>query len=107
MTLFARDYTQRALEGNAASIFKIVDTIITVGPLAIISWVLFKLFSQTFNKISLSNIVLGISFLGIWGIAMWKLSIILPQDNAEIEASWFLILNSLFIITLAPLFSKW
>jgi len=107
MNIFARDYTQRALEGNSAMIFKIVDTLITIGPLAIISWVLLKLFAQTFKTISLSNIVLGISFLSIWGIAIWKLSVILPQDNAEIEASWFLILNSLFIITLAPLFSKW
>ena len=106
MTLFARDYTQRALEGNSAMIFKIVDTLITVVPLSIITWVLFKLFNQTFNKISLSNIILGISFLSIWGIAIWKLSVILPKDNAEIEASWFLILNSLFIIALAPMFSK-
>ena len=106
MTLFARDYTQRALEGNSAMIFKIVDTLITVVPLSIITWVLFKLFKQTFSKISLSNIILGISFLSIWGIAIWKLSVILPKDNAEIEASWFLILNSLFIIALAPMFSK-
>jgi POT family proton-dependent oligopeptide transporter len=55
----------------------------------------------------LSNIILGISFLGVWGLAIWKLTVILPKDNAEIEASWFLILNSLFIIGLAPLFSKW
>jgi POT family proton-dependent oligopeptide transporter len=51
--------------------------------------------------------VLGTSFIGIWGIVIWKLSVIIPQQNAEIEASWFLILNSLFIIFLAPLFSKW
>ncbi|MBL4642281.1 MAG: peptide MFS transporter [Flavobacteriaceae bacterium] len=107
MTIFASDYTQRTLEGNAALIFKIVDTLITIVPLGIISWVLFKLFRQTFQKISRSNIILGISFLGIWFIAIWKLTIILPKENAEIEASWFLILNSLFIIGLAPLFSKW
>ena len=107
MNIFARDYTQRALEGNSATIFKIVDTLITVGPLTIISWVLLKLFSQTFKTISLSNIVLGISFLSIWGIAIWKLTVILPAENTEIEASWFLILNSLFIIGLAPMFSKW
>ena len=106
MTLFARDYTQRTLEGNAALIFKIVDTLISVIPLGIITWVLLKLFKQTFSKISLSNIVLGISFLSIWGFVFWKLSVILPKDTAEIEASWFLILNSLFIIALAPLFSK-
>ena len=107
MTIFARDYTQLKLIGNAASTFKIVDVLVTVVPLGIISWVLLKLFGQTFKKISISNIVLGISFLGIWAIALWKLSIILPKENAEIEASWFLILNSLFIIGLAPLFSKW
>jgi len=107
MTIFARDFTLRTLEGNSAFIFKIVDTLITIVPLTVITWVLLKLFKQTFKKISLSNIILGGSFLGIWGLALWKLSIILPKDNAEIEASWFLILNSLFIIGLAPLFSKW
>ena len=107
MNLFARDYTQRALTGNSATVFKVVDVLVSTIPLLIISWVLLKLFGQTFKKISLSNIVLGTSFISIWGIVIWKLSIIIPQPNAEIEASWFLILNSLFIIFLAPLFSKW
>ncbi|WP_431167341.1 peptide MFS transporter [Tenacibaculum halocynthiae] len=107
MNIFARDYTQRALTGNSAVIFKIVDVLVSTVPLIIISWVLLKLFGQTFKKISLSNIVLGISFVSIWAIVIWKLSVIIPQQNAEIEASWFLILNSLFIIFLAPLFSKW
>jgi POT family proton-dependent oligopeptide transporter len=107
MTIFASDYTQRTLEGNAATIFKIVDVLVSTVPLIIISWVLIKLFGQTFKKISLSNIVLGTSFICIWAIVIWKLSIIIPKENAEIEASWFLILNSLFIIFLAPLFSKW
>ncbi|MDP5106590.1 MAG: peptide MFS transporter [Polaribacter sp.] len=107
MNIFAKDYTQRALTGNTALTFKIVDVLVSTVPLIIISWVLLKLFGQTFKKISLSNTVLGISFLSIWGIVIWKLSVIIPQQNAEIEASWFLILNSLFIIFLAPLFSKW
>ena len=106
MTLFASDFTQRNLVGSAASTFKIIDTLITIVPLSIITWVLFKLFAQTFKKISLSNIILALSFAGVWAIALWKLSVILPKDNAEIEASWFLILNSLFIIGLAPLFSR-
>ncbi len=29
------------------------------------------------------------------------------ESLTEIQASWFSVLNSLFIITLAPLFSKW
>jgi len=107
MNIFARDYTQRALTGNSALTFKIVDVLVSTVPLIIISWVLLKLFGQTFKKISLSNIVLGTSFVSIWAIVIWKLSVIIPQQNAEIEASWFLILNSLFIIFLAPLFSKW
>lgn len=106
MTIFANKFTQRVLSGSSASIFKIVDTLITIVPLGVITWVLFKLFAQTFKKISLSNIVLGVSFLSVWAIALWKLSVILPQETTEIPASWFLILNSLFIITLAPLFSK-
>ncbi|WP_405608288.1 peptide MFS transporter [Polaribacter sp. Asnod1-A03] len=107
MNIFAKDYTQRALTGNSALIFKVIDVLISTVPLIIISWVLLKLFGQTFKRISLSNIVLGISFLSIWAIVIWKLSVIIPQKNAEIEASWFLILNSLFIIFLAPIFSKW
>ena len=107
MNIFARDYTQRALSGNAALTFKIVDVLVSTVPLLIISWVLLKLFGQTFKQISLSNIVLGISFLSIWGFVIWKLSIIFSSQSTEIEASWFLILNSLFIIFLAPLFSKW
>jgi len=107
MNIFARDYTQRALTGNAAFTFKIVDVLVSTVPLLIISWVLVKLFRQTISKIKLSNIVLGISFLSIWGFVIWKLSIIFSTQSAEIEASWFLILNSLFIIFLAPLFSKW
>ena len=47
------------------------------------------------------------SFLIIWAIAIWMLSTEFQKDVAEIPASWFGVLNSLFIITFAPLFSKW
>ena len=74
LTLFAKDYTQRILEGTSGTIFKIVNSLITIGPLAIITWVLFKLFGQTFNKYKLSNFILGFSFLIIWGIAIWMVT---------------------------------
>ena len=74
LTLFARDYTQRILEGNAGLTFKIVDSLITIVPLAIITWVLIKLFRKTFKTYSLSNIILSISFVVVWGIAIWKVS---------------------------------
>jgi POT family proton-dependent oligopeptide transporter len=73
MTLFAKDYTTRILTGSSATIFNIADIIITVVPIAIISWVLFKLFKQTFKKYALSNIFLGTSFVLIWIIVIWKI----------------------------------
>ena len=107
LTIFARDYTQRVLEGNAAFIFKIVNTLMTVIPLGIITWVLWLLFKKTFSKYALSNVFLAISFVIIWAIAIWMLSVEFGKEIAEVPASWFGVLNSLFIIAFAPLFSKW
>jgi POT family proton-dependent oligopeptide transporter len=107
LTIFARDYTQRVLEGNAAYIFKIINSLMTIIPLGIITWVLWLLFKKTFSKYALSNIFLAISFIIIWGIAFWMLSIEFGKEIAEVPASWFGVLNSLFIIAFAPLFSKW
>ncbi|MEJ6583997.1 MAG: oligopeptide:H+ symporter [Crocinitomicaceae bacterium] len=107
LTTFARDYTNRMLEGNSAIIFKVINSLMTVIPLAIITWVLGMLFKQTFKKYALANVILGISFAIIWAIAIWMLAVEFQLDTAEVPASWFGVLNSLFIIALAPLFSKW
>ena len=202
MSIFAKDYTSRILSGNAALIFNIVDVIITVVPIAIITWVLFLLFKQTLKNYLISNLILGFSFILIWAIVSWKIynnfntysyevayntyettitdssgnetkqnyivtseteipqnatvtekntvirissefdanqeiavidldkkgtnfkylttdqanaisndipaRVIAKKENEiEIPATWFLILNSLFIIAFAPLFSKW
>ncbi|AXP81362.1 Di-/tripeptide transporter [Mariniflexile rhizosphaerae] len=128
LTIFARDYTDRVLEGNASLIFLIVDALMTFIPLIIISWVLYLLSKQTFSKYGKANIVLSFSFIILWLIAIWKLikdfysagylslsdSTLellkiekVTENLTEIQASWFSVLNSLFIITLAPLFSKW
>ncbi|EDP71416.1 proton/peptide symporter family protein [Flavobacteriales bacterium ALC-1] len=106
MTIFAADYTDRALEGDAALTFKIVNTIITVVPMLVITWVLAMLFKQTFKKYSLANILLALSFVIIWGIVIWMLNREFQADATEVPASWFSVLNSLFIILFAPLFSK-
>ncbi len=71
LTLFARDYTQRIMEGTSGTIFKIANALITIVPLSVITWVLIKLFGKTFKKYSLSNIILSCSFIIIWGIAIW------------------------------------
>ena len=63
LTIFARDYTDRFLEGSAGTTFKVVNSLMTIIPLGIITWVLGLLFKQTFAKYSLSNIFLSISFV--------------------------------------------
>lgn len=73
MSIFAKDYTNRVLSGNHALIFNIVDVIITVVPVAIISYVLFLLFRKTYKNYLASNLVLGFSFLIIWGLIIWKI----------------------------------
>ncbi len=183
MTIFAKDYTERVLEGGWANFFTIINTIITIVPLAIITYVLFLLVRATSKKIPISNFFLSLSFLIIWGIVGWMVNkefntkaykasygaladnekegikkgdlqytvirtdkdlsvndkfVMLDLDQKgtfrfmgpkasemlkpeqriqatvseikdkeiEVPASWFGILNSLFIICFAPLFSK-
>jgi POT family proton-dependent oligopeptide transporter len=50
MTIFAEKFTQRKLFGNSASLFKIADALLTIIPLIIITYVLIKLFKQTFKS---------------------------------------------------------
>ena len=107
LTIFARDYTQRVLEGDSALIYKIINSLMTIIPLGIITWVLCLLFKQTFSKFAKSNYFLTLSFVIIWIIAIWMLSEQFNDEVTEVPASWFGVLNSLFIIIFAPLFSKW
>lgn len=106
MTIFANDYTNRVLDGTAATAFRISNTLITIVPLGIITYVLFLLFKITFKNYALSNFFLGGSFLIIWGIVIWMLKNQFNESSTEIPASWFGILNSFYIIAFAPLFSK-
>jgi POT family proton-dependent oligopeptide transporter len=106
MTIFAADYTDRVLEGNSALMFRIGNTLLTIVPLIIITYVLLQLFKITFKKYALSNTFLGISFVIIWILVIWMLYTQFSQESTEIPASWFGILNSFYIIAFAPLFSK-
>lgn len=85
LTLFARDYTQRIMEGTAGTAFKIANSLITIVPLAIITWVLIKLFGQTFKKYALANIILAFSFVIIWGIAIWMVSNEYKSSSYNVE----------------------
>ena len=176
MTIFAKDYTGRIMSGTAATLFFWSNTLLTLVPLAVVTYVLGRLVRATFHHIPLSNLVIVLSFVIIWVFAIWmiakeyrmrayevqfakpdssetmlatfqhdqpleagqalflidmerkagagKLKIISQaeadafegefaatvvrekQQETEIPASWFQILNSFFIITFAPLFSR-
>lgn len=71
MTIFANDYTDRVLEGGQATAYKIANTLLTVMPLLVVTWVLAMLFRVTFSRYALSNLCLGFSFVVIWVIAIW------------------------------------
>ncbi|WP_299156467.1 peptide MFS transporter [uncultured Christiangramia sp.] len=107
LIIFARDNVDRVLTGNSAMIFNVMNALLTVVPLAIITWVLYLLWKQTFSKIPGSNIILGICFAGIWALVIWMLVREFSAATTEITVSWFSILNSFFIIVFASFFSKW
>lgn len=106
LVLFARDNVDRTLVGASLTTFNIINTLLTVVPLLIISWVLFLLWKQTWKKAFLSNVVLVITFLGVWGICIWMLYSEFTKTASEIDPSWFSILNSFFIIAFASTISK-
>ncbi len=106
LVLFARDNVDRTLAGTSLTIFNIINTLLTVIPLLIVTWVLILLAKETSHKVLWSNIVQFICFIGIWGIAIWMLYQEYTAVTSEITVSWFSILNSFFIIAFASSISK-
>lgn len=74
LVIFARDNVNRLLSGGAATIFNIINTLLTVVPLVIISYVLYILWKKTYSKIPSSNIVLVVCFIFMWVIVGWMLN---------------------------------
>ncbi len=106
MTIFAKNYTQRMLDGDTASIFKWVDAALTMFPIAIVTWVLYSLSKKIVAKYPLTILFTAISFAIIWALGIWKVYREFSLEQTEVTVSWFQILNSFFIITLASSFSK-
>ena len=106
MSVFALDYTQRVLSGNAATTFKWVDAGLTLFPLLIVTWVLVNLAKRLYKSYPLTIICTAISMVIIWSLGLWKINREFSALETEVAASWFQILNSFFIITLATVFSK-
>lgn len=106
MTVFAKDYTQRILEGNAGTIFKWVDAILTIFPILIVTWVLYSLAKKIFKDYPMTIGFTALSFVIIWILGGWKVYREFSLEQTEVTVSWFQILNSFFIITLASSFSR-
>ncbi len=106
LVIFARDNVDRTLSGNSLIIFNIVNTLLTVVPLILITYVVAKLTKQTYGKAPLTNLVQFVCFAGVWGIAIYMLYREFTADASEITVSWFSIMNSFFIITFANFVSK-
>ncbi len=87
LVIFARDNTERNLIGDAAMAFNIFNTLLTVIPLLFISYVLFLLAKQTIKKAFWSNIVLAITFLGIWASALWMLNFNWSSHSYDVSYS--------------------
>ncbi|MFD1770202.1 peptide MFS transporter [Sphingobacterium suaedae] len=106
LVLVARDYVDRELSGASLIIFNTVNTLLTIVPLIIISWVLIKLALITWKKIAWSNMILFLCFSLIWGAGIWMLYNEFTAEISAIKVSWFSTLNSFFIIALASSVSK-
>lgn len=106
MTIFAKDYTQRVLDGQTGQIFKWIDAALTIFPILIVTWVLYQLSTKIVDKYPKTILFTGLSFAIIWGLGIWKVYNEFTLEHTEVTVSWFQILNSFFIITLASSFSK-
>lgn len=74
LIIFARDNVDRILSGNQALLFNIINSLLTIIPLGIITWVLILLWQKTRYKILGSNIVLFACFSIMWGLVIWMLN---------------------------------
>lgn len=106
MTIFAKDYTQRVLEGTAATTFKWIDALLTLVPIVAVTIVLWRLASKIAKEYPLTIFFTAISFASISVLGFWKIYREFNALETEVTVSWFQILNAFFIVTLASLFSR-
>ena len=106
LIIVARDYVDRSLSGEGLLVFNIINALLMLIPLLIISFVLIRLAMVTWKLIPLTNIVLFVCFLLIWGVAIYAIRSEFLKNTSEIAVSWFSVLNSFFVITLASSVSK-
>lgn len=106
MTIFAKNYTQRVLDGAAGITFKWADAALTLLPILVVTFVLLKLAAKIIKQYPLTIIFTLISFFSIMLLGVWKIHREFTSDVTEVTVAWFQILNAFFIVTLASSFSK-
>jgi len=106
MSIFAKDYTQRLLEGDSATTFKWIDAALTILPICVVTYVLYSLAIKIVGKYPLTILFTALSFLSIAFLGLWKVHREFSALETEVTVSWFQILNAFFIVTLASSFSK-
>lgn len=106
LIIVARDYVDRSLSGEGLLVFNIINALLMLIPLLIISFVLIRLAMVTWKLIPLTNTVLFVCFLLIWGVAIYAIRSEFLKKTSEIAVSWFSVLNAFFVITLASSVSK-
>ena len=106
MSVFAKDYTQRVLEGNSAVTFKWIDAILTLVPIVAVTYVLYNLAIKIVKEFPLTIFFTALSFGSIAVLGIWKIYREFNALETEVTVSWFQILNAFFIVTLASVFSR-
>ena len=94
------------MDGSSGLIFKWVDAILTIFPVAIVTWVLYSLAVKIYKRYPITILFTSLSFILVWILCIWKVNREFSIEATEVTVSWFQILNSFFIITLASSFSK-
>ncbi|WP_372793658.1 peptide MFS transporter [Lutibacter sp.] len=105
MNIFAKDYTNRTLIGNWGLFYKIIDFILSIAPMLVLTWVIYKLGKAIIKKFPLTILFTSISFIIIWILVIIRVYDKITADATLVDTSWFQILNPVFIISLAPLYS--
>lgn len=106
MSIFAKDFTQRVLDGTAATTFKWIDAILTIFPIAVVTFVLLSLSRKIFKDYPLTIIFTLLSFASIAVLGVWKVQREFTSLETEVTVSWFQILNAFFIVMFASVVSK-
>lgn len=105
MTIFANDYTDRSLTGNAVMIFNVVSGLLSALPVIILTWLFIAMNKAIGKEFPTAMGFMGLSVVILWAIIGYMIYNQFATQNSEVPTTWFQSLNALFIFTLAPLFS--